>query len=117
MGDEPTAKPGESAAKPIDLTAEEKYWQEHHYTQPHATEGTTFEHFAPAYRVGAEAAKKYPGKDFHEIEDNLALDYEKHQVGSALPWDHLRGASKAAWSKVSGLTSPRDPSRGMRGSI
>ncbi len=108
MSDEP---------KPVDLTAEEKYWREHHQEQPHATEGTTFEHFAPAYRVGAEAAGKYPGKPFHEIEDDIALDYEKHQVGSALPWDHVRGASKAAWAKVSGLNPPRDPSRGMRGSI
>jgi hypothetical protein len=67
--------------------------------------------------VSIEAALKYPGKRFHEIEDDLALDYEKHQVGSALPWDHVRGASKAAWAKVSGVNSPRDPTRGLRGGI
>ncbi len=115
MANEPTSKTSE-AEKPIDLRAEEKYWQEHHDSQPHATEATTYEHFAPAYRVGAVAAQKYPGKEFHEIEDDLALDYEKHQVGSALPWDHVRGASKAAWAKVTGLYS-REPSRGIRGSI
>ena len=107
----------EAEDKAIDLTAEEKYWQENHQSQPHAEEGTTYEHFAPAYRVGAEAAVRHPGKDFHEIEDDIALDYEKNQVGSALPWDRVRGASKAAWSKVSGLYSPRDPTRGIRGSI
>ena len=107
----------EADEKSVDLTAEEKYWQEHHDSQPHATEETTYEHFAPAYRVGAEAAAKYPGKEFHEIEDDVALDYQKHEIGSALPWDQVRGASKAAWSKVSGLNSPRDPSRGMRGGI
>ncbi|MEO8438846.1 MAG: hypothetical protein ABI540_01365 [Spartobacteria bacterium] len=116
MNDE-TGKQEETATDRIDLTAEEKYWQEHHETQPHASEGTTYEHYAPAYRVGAEAAEKYPGKEFHEIEDDLALDYQKHQIGEALPWDHVRGASKAAWMKVSGLNSPRDPSRGIRGSI
>ncbi len=110
MGNEPEEQS-------IDLTAEEKYWREHHASQPHADEETTYEHFAPAYRVGAEAAAKYPGKEFHEIEDDIALDYEKHEIGSALPWDRVRGASKAAWSKVSGLNLPRDPSRGMRGSI
>ncbi len=101
---------------PIDLTAEEKYWREHHQAQPHAS-GGTYEQFAPAYRVGAKAAEKYPGKDFHEIEDDIALDYEKHEIGSALPWDHVRGASKAAWAKLSGLNPPRDPSRGLRGGI
>ncbi|MGI8890753.1 MAG: hypothetical protein ACR2G0_08225 [Chthoniobacterales bacterium] len=110
MADEPTPKP-------VDWTEEEKYWQENHHTQPHAKEGTPYEHYAPAYRVGAAAAEKYPGKDFGEIEDDLALDYQKHQVGDALPWDHAREASKAAWTKVSGLTSPRDPTRGIRGSI
>ena len=45
-------------------------------------------------------------------EDDLALDNEKHQIGSALPWDHARGASKAAWSEVNGMVSPRDPTRG-----
>ncbi len=113
MADEATPK----SDNPVDLTEEEKYWREHHHTQPHAAEDKPYEHFAPAYRVGAAAAVKHPGKPFHEIEDDIALDYEKHQVGSALPWDHVRGASKAAWSKVSGLNSPRDPSRGMRGSI
>ena len=39
----------EPKAKPIDLKAEEQYWREHHESQPHATEGTTFERFAPAY--------------------------------------------------------------------
>ncbi len=117
MADESTAKSGEPTAKSFDLGAEEKYWQENHQSQPHATEGTTYEHFAPAYRLGAEAATRYLRKDFDDVEDDIALDYEKHQVGSALPWDHVRGASKAAWSRVSGLISPRDPSRGMRGSI
>ncbi len=116
MADEPTAKPDQTTSQ-VDLTAEEQYWREHHATQPHATEDTTFEHFAPAYRVGAEAATKYPGKHFDEIEDEVALDYGKHEAGEALPWDHARRASRAAWSKLSGVNSPRDPSRGMRGGI
>jgi hypothetical protein len=53
--------------------------------QPHASEGTTFEQFAPAYQVGAEAVQKYPEREFDEIEVDVALDYEKHEVGSALP--------------------------------
>lgn len=78
MANEPLVKTEQTAAKPVDLKAEE---------------------------------------EFHELEVDVALDYEKHEVGSALPWDHVRGVSKAAWSKVSGLISPREPSRGIRGSI
>jgi hypothetical protein len=117
MTDETSSKSGRTAAKPVDLKAEEEYWRKHHEDQPHASEGTTFEQFAPAYRVGAEAAQKYPGREFDEIEVDVVLDYEKHEVGSALPWDHVRGASKAAWAKVSGLISPREPARGIRSGI
>lgn len=117
MANEASAKTRQIAGKAVDLEAEEDYWRKHHASQPHAAEGTAFEQFAPAYRVGAEAAHKYPGREFHEIEDDVALDYEKHEVGSALPWDRVRGASKAAWTKVSGLISPREPTRGIRGSI
>src|SRR5689334_21910543 len=117
MKNETLVTTAQATPKPVDLKAEEEYWRKHHASQPHATEGTTYEQFAPAYRVGAEAVHKYPGKKFHEIQTDVALDYEKHEISSALPWDHVRGASKAAWSNVSGLISPREPSRGIRGSI
>ena len=47
---------GKRATGSVDLTAEEKHWREHHAEQPHVTEVTSYEHFAPVYRVGAEAA-------------------------------------------------------------
>lgn len=107
----------EEKAKSEGHKVEEQYWRENHPTQSYANEEYDYEHYAPAYRVGYEAVAKYPGKAFHEIEDDLALDYQKNAPGAALPWDHVRSATKAAWDKVSGVISPRDPSRGIRGSI
>ena len=112
-----SASGGASGKISVDPAAEEKYWREHHPGQPYAKGEQGYEHYAPAYRVGYEAAEKYPGKHFDEIEDDLALDYQKHQPRSALPWDRARSATRAAWDKVSGVVSPRDPSRGIRGSI
>jgi hypothetical protein len=66
------------------------------------------------YRTGYEAALKHPGKKFEEIEDDLVLDYEKSEPGSALPWDHARHAVQAAWAKLSNEVTPLDPSRGVR---
>jgi hypothetical protein len=93
---------------------EEKHWREHHDKQPYANKERPFEHYAPAYRVGAEAAEKYPGKKFEEIEDSVILDYQRAEVGSALPWDHARHAVHAAWARVSSDIGPRDASRGIR---
>ena len=50
-----------------DLTQEEAYWQEHHAEQPYADQNRPYEHYAHAYRIGAEAALKNPGKPFEEI--------------------------------------------------
>lgn len=108
---------GRGVAEAVNPTVEEAYWRENHSAQSFAADEHNYEHYAPAYRVGYEAVGKYQGKAFDEIEDDLALDYQKHEPGSALPWDRARPATKAAWDKVSGVTSPRDPTRGMRGSI
>jgi hypothetical protein len=96
---------------------EEKYWREQHPNQPYADEKIPFEKYAPAYRTGAEAAEKYPGKHFEEIEDDVILDYQRARVGAALPWDHARHAVHAAWAKLSGDIGPRDSGRGIRTGI
>ena len=93
---------------------EEAYWREQHAKQPWADANLKYEHYEPAYRTGIAAAEKHAGKRFEEIEDDVALDYEKQKAGSALPWDRARPAVKAAWDKLSGVVAPRDPDRGTR---
>ena len=93
---------------------EEKYWREQHSKQPYADKKRSFEEYAPAYQMGAEAARKNPGKPFEEIEGDVVLDYERSDAGSALPWDHARHAVHAAWAKLSNEIGPRDSSRGIR---
>ena len=96
------------------LIEEEKYWREQHPRQPYANDEIPFDAYAPAYRVGIEAAQKYPGKSFEEIEDDVILGYQRNRVGAALPWDHARHAVHAAWAKLSGDIGPRDAGRGIR---
>jgi hypothetical protein len=97
-----------------DTTEEEKYWREQHEKQPYAEKGRSYQHYAPAYRAGYEAAAKHAGKKFEEIETDLALDYEKARPDDALPWDHARPAVKAAWDRIGGVIAPRDVDRGTR---
>ena len=92
----------------------EEHWRKHHSTQPYADKDLTFEHYAPAYRVGHEGASAYAGKRFEEVEGDLALNYEKHKTGSALPWDTVRPAVKAEWDRLGGVLGPRDSDRGIR---
>jgi hypothetical protein len=93
------------------------YWREKHATQPYADKTLGYEHYEPAYRLGAEAAQRYAGRGFDDVENDVALDYEKNKGTSALPWDRARPAVKAAWDRVSGVVAPRDVDRGTRGGI
>ncbi len=108
---------GRGVAEAVNPTVEEQYWRENHASQDYAAEGYDYEHYAPAYRVGYEAVGKYPGRNYDEIESNLATDYEKARPESALPWDRARPATRAAWDRVSGVVTPRDVTRGTRDSI
>lgn len=107
---------GRGVAEAVNPTVEETFWRENHASQEWAGEGSTYDDYAPAYRSGYEAVAKYAGRDYAEIETDLALDYKKHDPNTALPWDRARPAVKAAWQRVSGTTAPRDPDRGTRGS-
>ena len=97
-----------------DPKQEEAYWREQHQKQLFAKPGQKYDEYAAAYRAGYEGFHKYPGKPYEEIEDDLALDYERSKAGAALPWDHARHAVRAAWAKLSNAIGPRDPDRGIR---
>ena len=99
------------------LTKEEQYWRGQHPKQPYADHKIPFEDYALAYRAGIEAAQKYSGKSFEEIEDDIILGYARNRVGAALPWDHARHAVHAAWAKLSQDIGPRDAGRGIRNGI
>ena len=109
---------GKGVAEAVNPTEEEKYWRENHAKQEWAQgEALGYEHYGPAYRTGYEGVMKYAGRQYHEIETDLARDYEKNDANPAIPWDRARPAVKAAWSRVSGVVGPRDTDRGMRGGI
>jgi hypothetical protein len=92
-------------------------WREHHAQQPYAGGKRDYEDYVPAYHSAQAAFAKHAGKKFEEIEDDLALEYGKHQAGTALPWDEARPVVRSAWDRLGGVISPRDPDRGIRSGI
>ena len=116
---EPDEKGRQSSSKgsPVDWTQEEAYWREQHSNQPYADKNRSYDDYAPAYRIGAEGAAKHAGRNYDEVEDSLATEWERAQSGAAIPWDTVRPAVRAAWDRLAGTISPRDQDRGIRGSI
>ncbi len=100
-----------------DNTKDDGYWRDNHSAQPYASSEHTYEHYEPAYRTGKQSFEKYRGRNFDDVEDDVAREYEVNVADGGLPWDHARHAVRAVWAKLSGDVTPQDRDRGMRGSI
>jgi len=77
----------------------------------------SYEQFEHAYRTAYSSFLKNPGKKFGEVEGSVAVEYELGKPDSALPWDTVRPVVSSVWDRMSGVIGPRDPDRGVRGSI
>ncbi len=84
-----------------DANAEEAYWRQHFLTRPYVDEGTSFIEYRPAYHLGADAQRRYPGKSFEEAEPDLVNDWERIKGTSSLTWDKAKHAARDAWHRVS----------------
>lgn len=93
---------GKGVAEMVDPTVETAYWKDAHKAQPYYTDDRGYDMYEPAYRTGWEGRSRYDGKQFDEVEDELAADYRRY-AGSrpnAASWDDVRPATRAAWDRV-----------------
>ena len=91
---------GKGVAEKIDPTVEDAYWRDNYRSKGYVEKNTGYETIQPAYRAGYEGYSKYPGKRFHEVENDLKQDYEKNRSGTGLEWDKAKHAAKDAWHRV-----------------
>jgi hypothetical protein len=91
---------GKAVAEHFDPTVEEAHWRKSYEGEPYYRNGMTYDDYAPAYRVGAEATGRYVDTSFDEAEDKLAADYQRARGDSRLEWTHARSASQAAWNRI-----------------
>jgi hypothetical protein len=92
---------GKGVAEMVDPTVEGAYWKESYKTQPYYADGRDFDYYEPAYRTGWEGRTRYDGKQFEDVEDELAADYKRYSNNRAdASWDEVRPATRAAWDRV-----------------
>ena len=95
---------GKSTAEQINPTFdfEDNHWRETYNSRPYFEEGTKYEDYQPAYRIGYEAYARYghSGRDYRDIELDLHRDYEANQSGS-LAWEKAKYAVRDAWDRAS----------------
>jgi len=85
----------------LDPKLEELYWQENFKTRPYYTAGDNYDVYLPAYRFGWEAAirKEFTGKDFNEIEPELARRWQVEH-GHEKDWNSVRPIIADAYNRI-----------------
>lgn len=90
---------GKAVAEHFDPTVEEGYWRENHDSQTFKKDGTVYDDYAPAYRMGYEGRNRYADESFESVETKLQQDYTSNRGESLLDWDDARPAARAAWDR------------------
>jgi len=94
---------GLGIAEMVDEHVEDAHWRDSYVREPYFKPGTTYSHYAPAYRVGWEGRVRYDGRSFDESEEQLRADYERVRTEEAIDWDRGRLAARAAWDRIEDL--------------
>lgn len=86
-----------------DWDEEDAYWEGTFASRPYAA-GTSYDAWRPAYRFGHEAAQRYPGRKWIDVERDLERDWDtsrdRSDVGST--WEQIKNAVRDAWDRVTG---------------
>ena len=88
---------GKAVAEAFDPTAVDDHWRGRFEKEAYYQPNTTYDDYAPAYRLGAESRLQSSGSSFDAAEGQLASEYDKVRGKSRLDWDRAKAAARASW--------------------
>ena len=80
---------------------EDSYWTENYHTRPYAS-GKDYEFYQPAYRYGSEAASRFKGRQWNDIESDLSRSWKSYEHRGDSTWEQIKDAVRDAWDRVTG---------------
>ena len=92
---------GKGVAELVDPTREDAFWRDSYTTRDYVEEGSSFEDYVPAYGFGVSSYTRYRGREFDDVEPDLARRWDEARGTSSLGWDRAKHASRDAWNRVS----------------
>jgi hypothetical protein len=82
---------------------EDVYWRSNYSTRPYATSGARdYDYYRPGYRYGYEAANRYSGRNWEDIESDLSRDWDRYEGRGTSTWEQMKAAVRDAWDRVTG---------------
>jgi hypothetical protein len=87
--------------KPFSWTNEDEYWRTNYRSRPYAG-STDYENWRGGYRYGYEAANRYQGRDWTEVEPELSRGWTSYEHRGTSTWEQIKAAARDAWDRVTG---------------
>jgi hypothetical protein len=84
-----------------DWNTEDAYWRSSYRTRPYAG-SNDYSYYQPGYRYGYEAASKYEGREWSDVEPELERNWDTYEYRGQSTWEHMKAAIRDAWDRVTG---------------
>jgi hypothetical protein len=86
-----------------DWNAEDTYWQTNYRNRPYASSGSyEYDYYRPGYRYGYDAATRYQGRRWEEVESELERDWDRYEHRGQSTWQQMKDAVRDAWDRLTG---------------
>ena len=80
---------------------EDAYWRQNYSTRPYAA-GRNYDTLSPGYRYGFDAANRYRGRKWADVEKDLERDWDTYPHRGTSTWQHMKDVVRDAWDRVMG---------------
>lgn len=85
---------------------EDTYWRTNYRNRPYASSGSyDYEYYRPGYRYGYDAANRYEGRNWADVESELSSSWSKYEHRGSATWEQVKAAVRDAWDRVTGKRS------------
>ena len=86
----------------INWNDEDTYWRQNFRTRPYASSGGDYNVYQPGYRYGYEAANRYSGRQWSDVETDLATGWNTYEHRGTSTWEQVKDAVRDAWDRMMG---------------
>ena len=83
-----------------DWNSEESYWRSNWSGRPYASADRGFDYYRPGYRYGHEAAARYRGRDWNDVEGDLRSGWDRYEHRGQSTWENVKDAVRDAWDRM-----------------
>lgn len=89
---------------------QDEYWRSNYGSRPYAS-GRTYDDLRGGYRYGYDAAQRYQGQSWDEVETDLSRDWGTYEHRGQSTWENIKDAVRDAWARMTtGSASSNPPS-------